>query len=282
MKYLLTLIALISILFSKTPPISFIALKNDTWKIIVCKENLQSCQSIQTEQEPRTYDYDFDTKKLVYVASDKSVRIVKNQKEKEIIKSDKDAYTEPSFQKDTSLIILVQLINGNSKKTKVITMDLNGSKVETLISQYSTVLEPYMIDARQIYYANVSCVEGCGKIIQEIWHKDIVTGIANQLTLLNTLSHQPRIDKENKFIYFSSAKKGNYHIWRYNLYDSTVKQLTFGDVTDGFPTPYEAGVLFLRRIDNTIKLMNLSKEGKTKELIFSKSYKKIRNLKVKQ
>jgi len=282
MKYILILIVFGSVLFSKIPPLSFIALENDNWHIIVCKENLQSCQPIQTEQEPRTYDYDFDAKKLVYIASDKSVRTVEHQKEKEIIKSEKDAYTEPSFQNDTSLIMLVQLIDGNSKKTKVITIDLNGNKVETFISQYSTALEPYTIDTKQIYYANVSCVEGCGKIIQEIWHKDIVTGIANQLTLLNTLSHQPRIDKENKVIYFSSAKEGNYHIWRYNFYDTTVKQLTFGDVTDGFPSPYEAGVLFLRRIDNTIKLMNLSKEGKIKELVFSKSYKKIRNLKVKQ
>jgi Tol biopolymer transport system component len=281
MKHFIYLISITGMLLAATPPLSFIALEDDTWSIVVC-EDMQHCQAIQTEQEPRTYDYNFQNGDLVYIASDKSVRVIHNQTEKLIIQSEKDAYTEPSFINGGIEIMLVQLIDGNSKKTKVITTDLNGIKVHTLVSQYSTALEPYSPDGEQIYYANVSCVDGCGKIIQEIWHKDTTTGVANQLTLLNTLSHQPRLDKEKKMIYFSSAKAGNYHIWKYDLKNRSVEQVTFGDVTDGFPSPYKDGLLFLRRTGNKVTLMQLGSKGDLQELKLHKAYQKIRNLKVKQ
>lgn len=266
-------------LFSNGINVSFIALDKGEWKIVVCENN--KCQTIQTEQEARTYDYNFDNRDVVYIASDKSVRLISNQKETKILESKTDAYTEPVFINDGKNIMLVKLINGNSTNTKIISMDLEGKAHKTLVFQHSTALEPYAKDAQSIYYANVSCVEGCGKIIQEIWHKDIVSQEAKQLTLLNTLSHQPSVDSKKEFVYFSSNNKGSYHIWRISLKDGLVKQLTDGDVTDGFPIPHDKGILFLRRTSNQVKLMHLDNKGNLVKLNLPKMYQKIRNLKVK-
>lgn len=273
-------ISLTGLLFSNGMNISFIALDQGEWKIIVCEDN--KCQTIQTEQEARTYDYNFENGNVVYIASDKSVRLVSKQKEITILESKIDAYTEPLFINDGKGIMLVKLINGNSTNTKIISMDLNGKVHKTLVYQHSTALEPYTNDTENIYYANVSCVEGCGNIIQEIWYKDMVSEKAMQLTLLNTLSHQPSVDKKKELVYFSSYSKGCYHIWCTSLKDGSVKQLTYGDVTDGFPMPYDKGILFLRRINNQVKLMYLDNKDDLVELSLPKTYQKIRNLKVKQ
>ncbi len=281
MKYLFTLIALGSVLFSKTPPLSFIALDDDSWHIVVCKDS-EHCKTVQTKQEPRTYDYDFKNGNVVYIGSDKNVHLVVDNNESILLKSDKNAYTEPSFVDGGKKIMLVELIDGNSKKTKIVTIDIKHKKIKILHAQFSTALEPYSNNDKDLYYANVSCTEECNKIIQEIWHKDLITQEANQLTLLNVLSHQPRANKENSKVYFSSIKGGNYHIWEYNLKNHTSKQLTSGKVTDGFPAPRQKGVYFLRRIRNQTTLMYLSNEGNLNKVPLNQTYTKIRNLKVKQ
>jgi len=281
MKYLFTLIALGSMLFAKIPPLAFIALEKGNWHVVVCDEK-STCHTLQTEQEPRTYDYDFTTGNLVYIASDKNVHLVVDNNETILLKSDKNAYTEPSFVKNSQKIMLVELIDGNSKKTKIITIDPKQKKIKTLHAQYSTALEPYSNNSKDLYYANVSCTEECNKIIQEIWHKDLLSTEAEQITLLNVLSHQPRANKENTKVYFSSIKEGNYHIWEYDLKSHTSKQLTVGEVTDGFPAPSQKGVYFLRRIKNHTTLMHLSKEGNLNKIPLEQNYTKIRNLKVKQ
>jgi len=280
MKYVLTLIALGSILFAKIPPLSFIALEEGSWHVIVCDETSQ-CHALKTDQEPRTYDVDFTTGNLVYIASDKNVHLVVDNNETILLKSNKNAYTEPSFMSNGKEIMLVELIDGNSKKTKIISIDRKDNRKKTLHAQYSTALEPYSNNGTDLYYANVSCVEGCNKIIQEIWHKNLITHESNQLTLLNALSHQPRSNQGGSMVYFSSNKKGNYHIWVYNKHTHTSKQLTFGEGTDSFPSPSQEGLYFLRRVENHTALMHLSKDGSLTEVPLKQNYTKIRNLKVK-
>ena len=281
MKHLLVLIALGTLLFAKIPPLSFITLEKGSWHIVVCQDE-STCRTIITEQEPRTYDYDFTTGSLVYIASDKNVHLIVDNNESILLKSDKNAYTEPSFIEGGKQIMLVELINRNSKKTKLVSIDLKHKKMKTLHAQYSTALEPYKNNTKDLYYANVSCTEACNKIIQEIWHKDLVTGEANQMTLLNVLSHQPRANKDNTKIYFSSIKGGSYHIWEYDFKTHLSKQLTFGNSTDGFPSPYGKGFFFLRRTGNLTKMMHYSPEDNVTDVMLPINYTKIRNLKVKQ
>ena len=281
MKYFFSLLTLGSVLFAKIPPLSFIALDDGRWHIVVCKDS-EDCHTIETNQEPRTYDYDFENGYVVYIGSDKNVHLVVDNNESILLASGKNAYTEPSFIDEGKEIMLVELIDGNSKKTKIISLNIKNGKRKTLHSQYSTALDPYANNDTDLYYANVSCVEGCNKIIQEIWHKNLIDQEANQLTLLNALSHQPKANKDNSLIYFSSNKNGNYHIWRYDTHTHSVKQLSFGEVTDGFPSPGTHGLYFLRRIENHTNLMFLPKKGDIAQVPLQQNYTKIRNLKVKQ
>ena len=121
--------------------LSFIAFDKESWQIIYCKE--QKCEVIKSKQEPRTYDYDFDSGAIVYVASDKSVRTIIDGKEQIVLKSKKDAYTQPLFIEDGKKFMIVKLINGNSTNTEIISMDLLGKNHKMLHYQYSTALEPY-------------------------------------------------------------------------------------------------------------------------------------------
>lgn len=259
--------------------LSFITYLDNKWQIVVCKN--KECQVIKTKQEPRTYDYDFKNRQVVYIASDESVRLVYNNQEKIIVKPKKDKYTEPLFINDAKEIMLVRLINGNSKDTEIISIDLSGKNQKSLHYQHSTSLEPFSIDGKKIYYANVSCVNGCGHIIQEIWQKDNLYGIANQITLLNSLSHQPIIDEEGKSVYFSSNKMGNFHIYKTIFSNGKTIQITKGDVTDSFPNISNGVLYFVRRKEADTKIMRL-KDGELEKLEFDKKYRKIRNLKVKR
>ena len=279
MKKIVVYLILIS-LYLGADELSFIGLDGGEWKIVVCKD--KSCHTLKTEQEPRTYDYDFVNNKVVYVASDKSVRLVQNREEKILLKSQKDAYTEPIFIENGNKILIVKLVNGNSKKTQIISMDLNGKNHQLLVSQHSTALEAYSKNDKVIYYANVSCVEGCGHIIQEIWQKDTASHQAKQLTLLNALSHQPNLDSKEELVYFSSNKGGDYHIFSVSLKDGKVKQLTTGDFTDSFPISSNRGVYFIRREGNRVWLMLLEKGSNLQKVDLNQKYIKIRNLKVKQ
>jgi len=263
-------------IFAQKFNISFIAYIDNSWKIVVCDDNFK-CTTKSTLQEPRTYDYNFNDNSLIYIGSDKNLRFVKDNNETVLIKVDKNAYTQPSFI-DNNNIILVELINRNSKKTRIIKLNLSSKKITFLHTQNATSLDPYL-NKDKLYYANVSCVEGCGKIIQEIWNKDLITNISNQLTLKNSISYQPVATLDNKFIYFSSMDRDGYHIWRYSNKLKDIKQITFGDVIDQFPAIYKGNIMFIREIKDSYKLLYY-KDGKLIKIPLPKKYQKIRNLKV--
>lgn len=260
-------------------PIAFIALIDDSWKIVTLQNS--SFTIVKTQQEPRTFDHDHSSGQTVYIGADKSVRYVKNEEEHLLLSPDQHAYTQPVFATDGTSIYLVKLIDGNSTNTDIVRLDLESKAMKSVVSQRSTQLEPYMADDRNIYYSNVSCVEGCGKIIQEIWHKNITANDADQLTLLNAIAHQPTVNKENSYLFFSSNKKGYYHIWRMSLDTGEYKQLTSGAVTDGFPaTQSDGGVYFVRSLHGKTLLMKVDDEGTVQEVVLPKKYLKIRELKV--
>jgi len=274
---LLFIIIFTSFIYAKNPKISFIAFENNKWRIIVCNGKFE-CKSIKTQVEPRTFDYNFKDNTLVYIGSDKNLRLIKDSNESIILKKAKNAYTQPSFI-DSKNILLVELVNGNSKNTRFIKYNIVSKKINTIHSQYSTSLDPY-IYKKDLYYANVSCVDGCGKIIEEIWHKDLVTNIANQLTLTNTLSFQPSISKKG-ILYFSSMNNNSYHIYKLNTKNNLIKQITFDNSVDLFPKPYKNGVLFIREKRGNYKLIYYN-NGDIKTIPLDKKYKKIRDLKVEK
>lgn len=282
MKYLIFLLLSLS-LFAKDSGLVFSALVNDDWKVIVY-ENKKFIE-LETQYEPRTFDYDFVNKRLAYIASDKNLYIKNKSDEKEemLLKADIDAYTQPMFNPSGDKIIIVKLVEGNSVNTDIVSIDPETKKIKTVVSQRSTQLEPYILNDANLYYSNVSCVEGCGKIIQEVWYKHILSGDAYQLTLTNAISHQPSVDKAQEYIYFSSNRDGHYHIWKMSLKTNVCTQLTRGVVTDGYPMPTREGkIMFIRRGGSVTMLMQITKDGDVTQVKLPKKYKKIRNLKVQR
>jgi len=280
MKYLIFLIFSLS-LYGKDTGLVLSAFIKDEWKIVVYEDKL--FKIIETELEPRTFDYDFINQQIIYIASDKTLRLKDKDSESIVLSSNIDAYTQPMFTSSGKNVIMIKLIDGNSINTNIISYNLKSKNIKTIVSQRSTQLEPYILNDTNLYYSNVSCVEDCGKIIQEIWYKHILSGDAYQLTLTNSISHQPSVDSDQKNIYFSSNKNGFYHIWKMDLNNNKYTQLTDGEVTDGYPMPTKKGdVIFIRKDGNKNMLMKINKNNKLTELKLPKEYKKIRSLKVQR
>ena len=91
---------------------------------------------------------------------------------------------------------------------------------------------------------------------------NVVSGEAEQLTLLNSISKQPFILAKDEWLYFTSNKSGNYHIWRYNLKNKKYEELTEGNVTDSNPVlDKKKNLYFIRRSPQAVQLMRRSPKG---------------------
>jgi hypothetical protein len=263
-----------------TDEIAFLALIGDDWKAVVYHDGM--FDTVATEFEPHTFDYDFHNKQLIYVAADKSVRLLSAGVEKILLEADKHGFTQPAFLPDGKSIVIVKLIDGSSTNTDLIQLNPQTKKISSLVSQHSTLLDPFPLDSSHLYYANVTCVEGCGKIIQEIWHKNLTAGQAKQLTLLNAITHQPTVDVKRKWLYFSSNQHGHYHIWRLSLTTAEYERLTEGEVTDSHPRVSQSGSLyFIRTVKRAASLFKRDPEGLITPIALPKEYQKIRELRIR-
>ena len=259
--------------------LAFLALVQNDWKVIALQHG--EFKTIATEQEPHTFDHDFHNAQTVYVGADKSVRLVTAGKERMLLQADQHAFTQPSFVPGGQSVLLVKLVDGSSTNTNIVNLQPETQTTKTLVFQHSTQLDPFTLNSSELYYSNISCVEGCGKIIQEIWHKNLIAQTAEQLTLLNAIAHQPSVDQRGEWLYFSSNKKGNYHIWRLSLINDTYEQLTEGDVTDSYPGVSRTGaVYFLRTVNNATSLLKREPDGVMTLIDLPPEYQKIRELKV--
>lgn len=260
---------------------AFIGLTDEGWKIVLYNKEEDSFTTIETAQEPHTFDYDFQSNRLVYIGADKVMRMVVNNNEEMLLRPGRDGYTQPRFipQKDT--IVLVKLVGGSSAETEIISFDPSTKEKKSLIAQRAAVLEPDPINDKELYYSLVSCVDDCGRILQEIWHKNTRAQQSRQLTLLNATSHQPNGDTARQWVYFSSDKKGNYHIWRLSLATGDYEKLTEGKVTDSHPQITESGLLyFLRSTNGNYSLLKRESNGNLTEVPLPDKYKKIRELRI--
>jgi hypothetical protein len=263
-----------------TDDLAFLALVEDQWQIVVYQNG--TFKNIIPTFEPHTFDYNFLNDQIIYVAADKSVRLISAGNEKILLRADQDSYTQPSFVPGGKGVVLVELIDGSSTNTNIINFDLQTQKITHLLSHHSTQLDPSPVDDAQMYYSNVSCVEGCGTIIQEIWNKNLKSGKAAQLTLLNSIAHQPTVDRPRNWLYFSSNKDKHFHIWRLSLSTGKYEKLTGGNVTDSYPRLSQSGNLyFLRTIRNITSLFKREIDGVETPIVLPEKYHKIRELKTK-
>jgi hypothetical protein len=257
---------------------AFLALENDQWKIFKCIRN--NCKVIKTQMEVKSFDLDFKTDKIIYIGIDEKVRLIWNGQESILLESLKNGYIQPSFGRNSGEILLVQTINKSSKKTKIVSVDLESKVMTILNDQNTTTLEPFFYKDH-LYYTKVSSDNRWEQIVQDIWVKDLRTRKVEQITDLNTISHQATVGK--KYIYFSSKNSNGYHIYSKKLLNSQIiKQLTFNNVVDSYPKVYQAGVLFIRKTNNQDLIMKIDSSGMVSELKLDKVFKKIRELRIEK
>ena len=171
----------------------------------------------------------------------------------------------PSFDKSTVTqlrayrqgVVMVRLMDGKSRDTSILSAKNYTSKPNEILRQTSAQFHPYIHD-NQLYYAHVSCRAECRPLIQEVWHKDLLTGRTQQLTLLNATSYLYSVTADNRYGFISSNQRGYYHLARLDLASGETTWLTGGAVTDSFPSVATEGDLyFIRRTPAGSRLMKL-------------------------
>lgn len=226
----------------------------DRWEIYVSDKD-SKFTPIKTSVEPRNFSVNLETDSLAYVGVDDRLYLTVDGEESEITTLvNQHSYTQPAFSSDGQVVYWVEMKDGNSKDTDIISFDVRNKTVEPVVTQRSAQFEPHTYKG-SLYYSSVSCVNSCGNIIQELWQKDTTSGRSIQLTLLNQIAKQPVFSPSNNSIYFSSNASGGYGIWRHDLQTSAVSQIT-RDGIDLYPTVSEQGDLyFVRRTPAGANLM---------------------------
>ena len=276
--FVVSVFALVQVLYAET--IAFLSLDaNNRWQPVVCNDG--ACRFIHTDLDVQTFDYDVKSERIVYVAADRSVRLKSKGSEKVLLRARKDAYTQPRFV-DKDRVAVVKLLDGSSKKTQIVTFNLDHPRSQNpLVAQYATTLDPW-IDKKRVLYAKVTCADGCGKIIQEIWQSDRY-GFAKQLTLENRLAHHPSYDSHRNTLYYSAKESDGYAIYRLDMYRSVCKGERIAyepEAADLWPMPDgEGGIFFVRSKKGKERLLHL-RNGKLKEVEMTKRFSRIRELKV--
>ncbi len=283
MKIILIMIVGLWTLYAETlPTMAFLGYDNEDWLVCVTQED-GTTKEIKLEQEPRSFDYDFKTGQILYVGSDGILRLYEKGSERELKLPDTtSSYTQPSFSCKKDLAYAVELIDGNSKSTQIVLIDLKRDTLTIAVRQNSSQFEPSEINDQALLFTNLVCNNGCGKLIQEIWKKDKIRGESDQLTLLNAFSSNPSIHPNDHWLFFSSNKNGNYHIWGKDLNtDDRSTQMTVGSTTDSFVKSIGKGAfLYIRQDKSNHSIMYGDIKGKSYEVKLEKQYNKIRQLKV--
>ena len=266
----------------KLPAYAFLGYDGRDWIVSVTQSNGDT-KEIRLQQEPHSFDYDFKKNRIVYIGANGTLYLYEKGHESKVsVPKTTSKYTQPSFICASNTLYAVELLNGNSKSTQIISIDLNKSLVSTVVQQNSSQFEPSQINQQTLLFTNLVCNHGCGKLMQEIWKKDLVLGTSDQLTLLNAFSNNPSIHPDDHWLFFSSNKNESYHIWAKDLHsDKRSFEVTQGSGMDSFVNALGKGnFLYIRQNKGDHTLMYGDIEGSSYKITLPKPYEKIRQLKV--
>lgn len=270
----------------------FMGFKNNQWMIFYKNFQDVNFQSIKTESEPRELYFSPQENIVYYIDADTNLRqltLSEKQQEKVLFKpSENDLYAQPYWDKENKLLYLVKMPHGKSSEADIVVWE--KGKMNPVIQQISSQFEPFISHENWLYYGHVHCSLDCGRIIQEIWRKNLITGESEQLIMLGSISRQAIVDSKEEWVYFSSNKQGSYHIWRQALPDSThskidgaviAEQVSKGDVTDTDPAiSLQGDLFFIRHKEAKASLMHLDKNGNLKPIPLPEGISEIRNLRI--
>ncbi|MGZ8944051.1 MAG: TolB family protein [Methylococcaceae bacterium] len=262
--------------------LTFVGLNHDQWAIYAMQSGQLS--KLSSASEPRNPSFHAKSQRYAYIGSDASLHEVslKNSADSAVKPAQTGhAYTQPAYDDEGKRLFVVSLKEGASVDTDILMREDGHWKIA--VNQRSAQFEPYFQAPSTLYYANVHCTEDCGRIIQEIWRKDLISGIADQVTLTNAIARQPVVSRDGKELYFSSNKAGYYHIWRLSLATNTYQQLTAGAVTDESPALDVDGKLyFIRHSGNKpVAIIQWQESGTPIEIPLPDGVTDIRDLEIR-
>ncbi|BES71429.1 hypothetical protein RE428_24470 [Marinobacter nanhaiticus D15-8W] len=215
-------------------------------------------QALDIKGEPRTPAIDQKGEKIAFINVDGALEQVQvaNGNRQKLTDGQTLSLTHPSYDDEGNLLV-VRLIDGASVNTEIGVVSLEGD-YRPVHQQRSAHFEPVfaLVPEASIYFSHVSCTVACGHVIQEIWRRDLVSGTAQQVTLLNSTSRQPTVGPKGKVV-FSSNKNGTYDIWLVTP-TGDVRAVTNGPDFDSQPNLLSNGdVLFIRHSQKGASLMRL-------------------------
>jgi hypothetical protein len=248
------------------PGMSFVAqdAKGD-WGLYVVDAR-RSAVRVPTQLEPRQACVLPPGSKLVYAAPDGSLRLVTRGSTEEtvIVRADsKRSYTQPCMAADGGEIYAVEMAEGKSLETEILRF---GSAPEParIARQPGAQHDPFVYQRRWLVYASVGCSDGCEELLVEIWRRDLLTGKARQLTLLNALSQAPVTD--GRRVVFSSNASGTHQLWQVDVDGGGLRKLTDGPTQAVSPALCGGAVHFVRAGPDGAALARLGEDGQVTAL----------------
>lgn len=259
----------------------FVGLKEDAWQVFKVRDGGKSPVSVDLKTEARNPVMSKDGGSLYYIDDKSDVMkysFSDNTITTQLASADTKKYSQIELRDNSLCYVLLE--NGQSINTDIYCQDIISGDITHLIQQRSAQFDPFYKNP-WFYYSSVHCVLGCGKIIQEIWRYNTESEEAEQLTLMNSISRSPVIGDNTDWLYFSSNKTGQYHIYKQSLYDVTdVIQLTEGNVSDILPAMYGQNLYFIRKNFNQDNIACLNSKDEIYLLKLPKDVVRIRDMSI--
>lgn len=251
---------------SLPPGMSFVAQDaSGAWSLYRVNEQRQITR-LPTQLEPRQACVSPAGDRLVYAAADGTVRFSAPPGTEEVVLARPDAqraYTQPCLGLQGRDVVLVEMAGGKSLETEILRLAA-GAEPQPMAPQPGAQQEPFVHAGRWLVYASAGCSSGCESPLVEIWGRDLLTGRARQLTLLNAFSIGPVTD--GKRVLFSSNASGSFQLWQVNFDGGSSQQLTRETQHASQPALCQGDIYFVHSGPGGTVLAKLLAGGRAQEL----------------
>jgi len=263
--------------------LSVIGFDGESWHVYLSNEG--KLNKLDKISDPRSFSYSAQTGSVAYVGSDAHLYLYQADEGKTTKLSSSDdnlRYTQPFFSRSGKQLYVVQLPEGKSRRTEIVSISMADKQKRFLVRKRTAQFEPYTRDENHLYYSTAICVDDCEGMIWELWRRELDSTKQYQLTLLNQVSNQPHLSADNWLYFSSNAPDGHFHIWRMRPdIGATPVQLTFGQARDSEPfTDGDNNLYFIRKPRQATKLMTL-KDGVSTPVATPEHLIDFRNLEVR-
>ena len=206
-----------------------VGLIDGTWSVHLSDKSNGRWIPISTDQEVRTFVFSHAQQRLLYAAADGSVRNrdLNNDRDSELVGAGQHL-RQPYLTAGDGTFYAVQFKGGASGDTSIVRINEDAPETPVpVVTQPGAVFSP-TLDKRGklLFYTVAHCTERCGRIIQEVWRKDLISGQADQMTLIGAMSSDPVAGVFPDIFYFSLQSENEESVVRFE-YES-------GEITKRF------------------------------------------------